>query len=260
MSEKVVSTEIDGKIATVTIHREKALNALSREVLTALSDSFTDLEAKEDLSVILLRGAGEKAFVAGADVREMSGLDQKGISEYAEFGQSVMSKIETLSPVVIAVVDGYALGGGMELALAADLIIGSDKARLGQPEVNLGLIPGFGGTQRLVERGGIGIAKRLVLTGDLISGEEAYRSGLIDYLAPADELEEVVSKVSNTIASKGRIAVAEGKRMVYQYGKELRAKGLKAEEKAFIDLFQTEDSKEGMGAFLEGRAPEFKGK
>ena len=206
----VVQLDVQDKIATIRICRASSLNALNVEVLRALRARLEELhtategeKAFKEVRVLLLCSEGEKAFVAGADIKHMQQASRAEREEFVALGQGVMNAVELLPLPVIAVVQGFALGGGMELALSADIIVASSSASFGQPEVNLGLIPGFGGTQRLVARCGAGHARRMILTGESISAEEAYRIGLVDYLAGPEELAARAQRVAETLVEIG---------------------------------------------------------
>ncbi len=262
-----VSLRYQDGTATVTIEREAQLNSLSAEVLSALSSAFGELhqsclgpDAYGRARVVHLRGAGPKAFVAGADIKQMKSSSAGELAEFAALGQRVMREIESLPLPVIAVVQGFSLGGGMELALAADLIVASEVAQFGQPEVKLGLIPGFGGTQRLTARVGIGAAKRLILTGENISASEAYRIGLADYLCPPDKLEDTVAEISKQLAARSPLALAAAKRAIERFSAPVKAQGLAYELEQFLWSFGSKDAAEGLDAFVNKRRADFHGK
>ncbi|OVE80350.1 hypothetical protein BVY02_00435 [bacterium J17] len=261
---KCVDIESNGQVLTLIIDRPKALNALSGDVLQEISQHLSEIQQKlsrgDDYRVLFVRGAGEKAFVAGADIKVMQGGDKSQVEKFIELGQSVMNDIEQLPLAVVAVVDGFAIGGGLELALACDLILATEAAKVGQAEVNLGIIPGFGGTQRLANRVGVGAAKRLIFTGETISSEEANRMGMFDWLVPAVELDSKISEISALICSKGPLAVAASKRAINAKYQESQSSGLKREISEFIDVFSSSDAKEGLTAFVEKRAPSFRRK
>ncbi len=259
MEENVIQTSKEGSLLTIEINRPKSLNALNRAVLEGLQATFQELGGDAELRAVIITGAGEKAFVAGADIQSMSGLDEAGIRSYVELGQQVMRTIELCPVPVIAAVNGFALGGGLELALSCDIILASAKAKLGQPEVNLGIIPGFGGTQRLIYRCGVGTARRLCYTGDIISAEEGVQLGIIDQVFEPEVLLEQAKAMATTIASKGPLAVAGAKEVIRSAQDNLLTSGLSQEIEKFLELFQTADRKEGMTAFLEKRAAEFSG-
>jgi len=255
-----VILEKDGPIAIVTINRPKALNALNAATLAELEQVFAALAADGEISVVILTGAGEKAFVAGADIAFMQNLTALAAREFALLGQAVFNKIENLPQPVIAAVNGFALGGGCELAMACDLRLASDTARFGQPEVGLGVPPGFAGTQRLPRLVGKGRAKELLYSGEMIDAAEAYRIGLVNRVCPAADLLETGKALARKIASKGPVAVRLTKSAVNQ-GLEMDAERAMAYEAEVFGLaFATADQKEGMAAFLEKRKAEFRGK
>jgi enoyl-CoA hydratase len=250
---------IDGTIATVTVNRPKALNALNRETHQDLQRAFDALEQDVAVKVIILTGAGKKAFVAGADIAQMQPLNALEGRAFAQLGQKVFKTIEDSSKPVIAAVNGFALGGGCELAMACDIRLASENAKFGQPEVNLGVIPGFAGTQRLARLIGKGRAKELIFTGDMIDAQEAYRLGLINKVLPQEQLLEAAQKMAMKIASKGSIAVSLSKDAINK-GLEMDLDKASAYEAELFGLcFATADLKEGMLAFLEKRAANFKG-
>lgn len=248
--------------ATITICRAETLNALDKDVLSELCIAIKEVEAAREsnplLSIIVLRGDGEKAFVAGADIKFMQDAKAQELEDFSQLARNAFTLIEQSPLVVIAAVDGFALGGGMELALACDFIVASARAKFGQPEVNLGLIPGFGGTQRLGQRVGIGRAKRLVFTGETISGKKAAELGLVDFYD--DDIEDALQLVLKPLASKSTVSLSAAKRAIDGYYHDTRVKGLDLESREFLQLFESEDAKEGISAFVEKRSPVFKGK
>ncbi|GAC1336475.1 MAG: enoyl-CoA hydratase-related protein [Myxococcales bacterium] len=258
MAYETLIVEREGAIGTLTIHRPKALNALNSTVLRELAVALRELG--ESCSAIILTGSGEKAFVAGADIAEMSQLTPWQARELAELGHAATALIEDLPCVAIAAVNGYALGGGLELALACDLIYVAEGARLGQPEVNLGIVPGFGGTQRLARLVGKVRAKEMILTGDMIDAKKALEIGLCLEVLPREALLPHCRKVAEKIAGKAPLAVARAKRLVERgYDLPLRAAN-RQEAETFALLFDTEDRREGMKAFVEKRPAKFSGK
>lgn len=259
-SYETLRVDVDGFCAVVTIAREKALNALNRTVLNELNWSLRDLDADARIRGVVITGAGDRAFVAGADIAAMKDLTAMEAHAFATLGHSVGETIERMQKPVIAAVHGFALGGGCELALACDFVYASDKAKFGQPEVNLGVIPGFGGTQRFARRIGVARAMELVLTGDMFSAEDAYRMGLVNKIFPADQLLAEAKKTVEKIAQKGPLAIAAAKRAVRKSEELPLGEGNAYERELFAMLFSTDDQKEGMKAFLEKRPAAFVGK
>lgn len=257
MESESVYLKDDGQSAIILINRPESLNALNPDVLQSLILVLEKVEKNPAYRVVILSGAGEKAFVAGADIKSMASLGPRAIADYIELGQRAMRALETLRIPVIAAVDGYALGGGLELALACDLIIASRASKLGQPEVTLGIIPGFGGTQRLIQRCGIGTARRLTYTGEIISADEALRLGIVDQVFEHADLWKEVTKIAETIASRAPLAVEEGKRVLRESQDPSLIYGLRREVNGFLTLFDTKDRSEGMEAFLQKREAKF---
>ena len=258
---ETIQVAVDGALATVTVAREAALNALSSKVIAELTEACGELEVSTDVRAVIVTGAGEKAFVAGADIAEMRELTPLQGQAFAEMGGALCQAIETSEKPWIAAVNGFALGGGCELALACDFVYASDKAKFGQPEVKLGIIPGFGGTQRLARRVGIAKAKELCMTGDTIDAAEALRIGLADAVWPHGELLGKVKELAGRIAANGPLAVAEVKRLVQQGQSTTLDHAIALEQRSFGLLFASADQREGMSAFLAKprRAPQFKG-
>ena len=251
---------VSDRIATITINRPKSLNALNPSTIRELSAVLEEIAAREDVGVVLLTGAGEKAFVAGADISEMRSFTTVQALEFSLFGQGVLERIERLPQPVIGVINGFALGGGCELAMACDLLIASDTAKFGQPEVNLGIIPGYGGTQRLPRLVGRNLAKEMVLTGEMISAQRAYEIGLVNRVVPQADLMNAAREVGAKILSKGPIAVRTAK-MAMNRGLDLDLSNACAlEANAFAVGFSTADRVEGMTAFLTKRKAVFTGK
>ncbi|MGB0589963.1 MAG: enoyl-CoA hydratase/isomerase family protein [Myxococcota bacterium] len=251
--------ETDGAIATVTLNRPKVLNALNHQTVLELQRAVDTFSKDDDLRVMILTGSGEKAFVAGADIAEMSALDAKTAERFARVGQQLSTSMESTPKAIIAAVNGFALGGGCELAMACDFILASDNARFGQPEVNLGLLPGFGGTQRLPRLVGRGMARQLTYTGEIIKAERAREIGLVNAVYPQAELMAAALKIAHTIASKGPLAVGASKRAINRGSDQSMEAGLDYEASLFGAMFTTQDMREGTSAFLEKRAAEFKG-
>jgi enoyl-CoA hydratase len=250
--------ENDGTIATLTLNRPDKLNALNEALIGELTAAFTALAEKTPRAVVVT-GAG-KAFSAGVDIGEMSTMSTVDAKRRADAGHALGALVESLSCPVIAAVNGFALGGGCELALACDFIYAADSAKFGQPEVNLGVIPGFGGTQRLTRRVGIGRARELVYTGEIIAADKALAIGLVNAVVPKDELMTRVRAVVDQIASKGPLAVAAAKRVTLRGADADLTVANELEAQAFAMLFGSEDQKEGMKAFVEKRKPEFGGR
>jgi enoyl-CoA hydratase len=259
MSYKNLLVEVEDGIAFVKINRPKALNALNRETLLELQQALKELKGKKDAQIVVLTGEGEKAFVAGADIAEMKDMNPTEALAFSRLGHETLGMIENFTKPVIAAVNGYALGGGLEIALSCDFIYVSETAKLGVPEVTLGIFPGFGGTQRLSRLIGKGRAKELIYTGKMIDAQEAYNQGIANKVFPADRLMEEVTQTARTIAQNGPMAVSMAKDVVnagYDMGAE---EGEVIEITAWSNSFATHDQKEGMAAFLEKRKPQFKG-
>lgn len=259
MDFKNLLVKIEDNVAVVTINREKALNALNAEVISELHDFFSGYWIKRDFRCVVITGAG-KAFVAGADIGELSALDVPGAAHLADVGQYLMHTIENFPVPVIAAVNGFALGGGCELAMACDIRLASDKAKLGQPEVNLGIIPGYGSTQRLPRLVGKGKAKELILTGDLIGAEEAHRIGLVDEVYPAEELMAKAVEMARKIASKSEPSIRLAKELINRGVNVDLSDAIAMEKTGFATNFGFADAKEGLKAFLEKRPPKFEHK
>src|SRR5437016_2145312 len=252
-----VVVEREGPIATITVNRPKSLNALNSHTLRELTQAVRECA---DQRAIVLTGAGEKAFVAGADIAEMAPMTPWAAREFSELGHVATALLEDLPCATIAAVNGYALGGGCELAVACDMIYASENARFGQPEVNLGVTPGFGGSQRLVRLVGKLRAKEMIFTGDMIDARKALEIGLCLEVLPKDQLLAHCRAVAEKISTKGPLAVARSKRLVERgYDIPLRSAN-RQEAETLALLFDTEDRREGMRAFLEKRAPKYVGK
>jgi enoyl-CoA hydratase len=260
MDFKNVLVEVKENVAVVTINREAKLNALNTETILELTCLFEGLANQNDVKCIILTGAGNKAFVAGADISEMANMSVLDAKEFANRGHRLMNTIENMPVPVIAAVNGYALGGGTEIALACDFIYASDKAKFGLPEVGLGVFPGFGGTQRLTKRVGPAKAKELILSGEMIDACKAYEFGIVNKVVEADKLMEETIAVAKKIASKAPFAIRLAKELIDVATNIDLKRGLKMEADYFSLCFATEDQKEGMKAFLEKRKAEFKGK
>jgi len=260
MAYETLEVESGDGVAVLTIRRPQALNALNRQVLEELGNALDDLERRSVVKVCVITGAGDKAFVAGADIAAMAEMSPVEAQRFCRLGQEVFLKIEALEKPVVAAVNGFALGGGCELALACDMIFASDRARFGQPEINLGVIPGFGGTQRLAKAVGMWRAKEWIYLGEMIDAQKACQIGLVNAVFPADRFLEDVKAVALKLAAKPGFALGQAKKAV-QAGLTLdRATGMALEREAFAMTFATQDRTEGMKAFLEKRKPTFHGK
>jgi enoyl-CoA hydratase len=244
----------------VTIDRPDALNALDVSTLTALRDRLRELAEDQATRAVVLTGAGEKAFAAGADIKYMSALDPKEAKEWGALGHEVGGLLETMPKPTIAAVNGFALGGGCELALACDIRYAASTAKLGQPEINLGIIPGWGGTQRLARVAGLGFAKELILTGRTVDADEALRRGLVQAVFDLGELKEKTMEIAGLLASKSPLALAAAKTAVNRAFQGEHAGNLEREADSFGALFASEDAKEGLAAFVEKREPNFRGR
>lgn len=259
VSSDAVLLERNGPIATLRINRPDKLNALNLEVLSLLGERLSEIADDASILAVLLTGTGSKAFVAGADIAELRPMDYHTALDFSKKGNAVLSRIEKLSVPVIATVNGFALGGGCELALACDVILASDNAVFGFPEVSLGVIPGFGGTQRLARLIGRNAAKHWVMTGDVFPAAEAQRIGLVYQVHPLADLMEEANKAAVKMARRAPLAVAEAKRIINRGIQLPLDYALESEARAFARCFQTRDQKEGMAAFSEKRRPDFNG-
>ena len=260
MTYENILYEKKAQLAYITINRPEVLNALNMATMEELRAAFTAARDDAEVRVVLLTGAGEKAFVAGADINELARHNPVEAKEYTHRGQSVLDLIENLGKPVIACINGFALGGGCEIALACTMRLASENAKLGQPEVKLGIIPGYGGTQRLPRLVGKGAAMQLVLTGETISAQEALRIGLVNEVVPAGELIARAEAIAHKIIANAPLAVEYALEAV-NHGMEMPlAEGLFLEATLFGVCCATEDKKEGTSAFLEKRPPQFKGK
>ncbi|MBU1902164.1 MAG: enoyl-CoA hydratase/isomerase family protein, partial [Proteobacteria bacterium] len=249
----------EGNVAIIKFNRPKALNAINTDVVKELERALDEVEGNPSIRVLILTGAGDKAFVAGADISLMVNLAPLQLRQFSVDLHNVGFRMEGLPIPVIACVNGFALGGGTEIAMASDFIYASEDAKFGQPEINLGIIPGFGGTQRLPRLVGKGMAKELCMTGALISAQEAKEIGLVNKVFPADKLWEETMKTAKVLASKGRFSLMAVKRCIDRgYDLDLRA-ACAVETDQFGLCMASPDGKEGMTAFLEKRKPDFKG-
>jgi len=257
--KNVVYTKGKG-IAKVTINRPEARNALNQATRAEIREVVEDLKKDKNIRVVIITGAGGKAFVAGADITEFKGTTPMVMEERAStLGQQLFIDIENLTMPVIAMINGYCLGGGCELAMCCDIRIASENARFGQPEINVGIIPGAGGTQRLPRLIGWGRAKELIYTGKMIEAAEAERIGLVNKVVPQDKLEETVNELAETIASKSPVIMKIAKKTINRGMYTDLASALSYEKSNISLCFSTEDQAEGTAAFLEKRKPEFKG-
>jgi len=251
--------EKNGAVAVLTINRPKALNALNADTLSELSTVLDELGRDSGVKVVILTGSGEKAFVAGADISQMKDFNSMDGRRFAQLGQATFRKLELLPQPVIAAINGFALGGGCELAMACDIRLASETAKFGQPEVTLGLTAGFAGTQRLPRLVGNGLASEILFTGDIIDAQEAYRIGLVNHVYPLDALREEALKLANRIAGRAPAAVQLSKSAIQRGSNMDIDSGQAYEAEVFALTFSTQDQKEGCTAFLERRKPDFKG-
>jgi len=260
MGYRTLLTEDRGAIRTITINRPDKLNALNRETIGELTLAFEQARHDDAVRVIVLAGAGEKAFVAGADISELATLSPVEARDRSRQGQALMRKVETLGKPVIARIQGYALGGGMELAMACHIRVGSEKAKIGQPEINLGLIPGFGGTQRLLRLAGRSATLELCLLGHQIDAQRAFALGVLTRVVAVDKLDEEVAAIADQLAASAPIALTGILDAVLAGGECAIDQGLDYETQTFATCFSTEDMREGTKAFLERRKPSFSGR
>ncbi len=260
VSYETILVARDEHVATITLNRPDKLNALNATLLRELFHAVADLAADKSVRCAILTGAGEKAFAAGADIGAMKEMTAAEARTFAHLGHALGDRIESAGFPVIAAVNGFALGGGCELALACDFLYASDKAKFGQPEVNLGVIPGFGGTQRLARRVGIGRARELCYTGDVIGADEALRIGLVNAVFPGTELLAKARETAAKIAAKGPLAIAQCKRTIQRGADVPLTVANELEAQAFAALFGSHDQREGMTAFLDKRKAAFEGK
>jgi enoyl-CoA hydratase len=260
MDYENILVEKSAPVAVVTVNRPKVLNALNKKTVEEIECAFYELKNDASIKAVILTGAGEKAFIAGADINELATYGATAGAEFAHRGQCVLSMIENLGKPVIAAIGGYALGGGLEIAMACNMRIASARAKVGQPEINLGIIPGFGGTQRLARLVGEGKAMELVLTGDPIGAEEALRIGLVNQVVAPEELMPAAKALAEKICQKGCVAVRYCMEAVHKGLQGTLAEGLNLEANLFGLCCATEDKAEGTKAFLEKRKPDFKDK
>ncbi len=257
MAYETILVSREGNVATVTINRPSVLNALSEVVLKELTHYLNDHEATRDLRALILTGSGDRSFIAGADIAGMQKLTPVQALRFARLGQDLTTALENQPFITIARVNGFALGGGCEVAMACDIVVASETALFGQPETDLGLIPGFGGTQRLAKRVGLPLAMEMLVAGRKLSGSEAFQLGLASSVVPLADLDAAVAKIIKGILKGAPHAIAETKRLARASLEHPLASGLSAEATAFATCFAGEESKEGIQAFLEKRKANF---
>ncbi len=254
----VIRKEIKDNIGTLTINREEALNAMNPKVLIELKHAVESFIGNDNIGVIILTGSGKKAFIAGADIKVMKKLNSKNAYNFGLLGQNLANTIENSTKPIIALVNGFALGGGCEIALACHIRLASENAMFGQPEVKLGLIPGWGGTQRLPRIVGKGIATELMISGQIISAKEAFRIGLVNKILEKNNLVQKSLEFAKVILQNGPKAIAETLSCINKSSNSSLKDGLENELKTFSSLFDTKETKEGLKAFIEKRAPDFR--
>jgi len=255
---KYLFIEKSDGIGIITINRPDAMNAMNSDVVSELSITVSDMIADKEIGVIIITGSGEKAFVAGADIKAMQQMNAEDALEFGKTGQEMTLVIENSPKPVIAAVNGFALGGGCEISLACHIRVASENAIFGQPEVLLGLIPGWGGTQRLPKIVGTGIANELITTGNQISAQEAHRIGLVNHVVTQTELMDTCKEIGKKILNNGPNAIAKSLNCIYESFDKSIEDGLEFEVKAFANLFSTEEAKEGLSAFVEKRKANFR--
>lgn len=255
---KNLKLDVKNHIATITLNRPKQLNIFDTETLKELDRTLDSLAINPKVKLVVLLSDHEKVFTAGANIKEMHLKNVIGAKQFAELGHQIGNKLESIPQPVIIGINGYVLGGGVEFACACDIRIASEDAVFAQPEIDIGIIPGWGGTQRLARIVGLGKAKELIYTGKRINAEEALEIGLVNMVVPHEKLKDAVREMAETIASKGKLALFEAKKAINQVPRSPLEVGLKFEVESWATLFETYDQKEGMSAFLEGRKPKFK--
>ena len=256
MSWDTVTLEFDDTVATLTVDRPEALNALNVETLTAMGEAITEA-AEEGARALILTGAGDDAFIAGADIKYMQDLSTPEAQEWGALGHDVADALETFPGATVAAVNGYAFGGGCEMALACDLRVASESALIGNTEIDLGIIPGWGATQRLPKVVGDELARRMVFLGERLDAETARENGLFGEVVPDDELDERAEELASQLAAKPAVALRAAKESINQRYEGSQTAGLTYEKRAFASLFGTPDQREGMAAFVEDREPDF---
>ena len=260
MEYKNIMFGVEGSVAVVTLNRPEVLNALNEETMKELGSAMSECKQDGTVRVVILTGVGDKAFIAGADINEFVGKSPAMIMNFAELGHNVVRIMETMGKPIVAAVNGYALGGGLEISMACDMRFASDKARFGQPEILLGLIPGMGGTQRLSRLVGIGLARELIMSGEQVTAQRAYEIGLVNRVFPAEQLMEETKKFAQRLAGLPPFALRMAKYAI-NYGYDLALENANSLElQCFSQCWSTEDLKEGVAAFLEKRKPIFTGK
>ena len=247
------------RIGIITVNRPDQLNSMNSETRGEMADSFEKMDNNPQIAVVILAGSPGKAFIAGADIKEFAEMDLENREEM-EDDWRVTKVISEMKKPVIAMIDGFCLGGGLEIAMSCDMRVSSERSKLGQPEINIGIIPGAGGTQRLTRLIGEGRAMELILTGRMIDAKEAHQYGIINFVFSSEELEEKTMELANTVASKSSYAVERAKKSVKAVAEMSLENGLKYEQDLFIECFKSEDGKEGIAAFIEKRKANFKGK
>jgi len=260
MELKYIIYEKSGGIATITLNRPEALNAFSKEVIEEILKALEDVKADENTRVVILTGAGEKAFSAGADIKAMKGMNALKARELSLMGEKLCDALENLEKPVIAAINGYALGGGLEVAMACDIRIASENARMGQTEINIGLIPGWGGTQRLTRLIGKTKAKELIFTGKIVDAKTAEQLGIVNMVVPTEKFRETVQQFAAELASKAPVALKVAKALINKGSEISLDAAIALEREGFGVVASTEDLQEGVSAFIEKRKPTFKGK
>lgn len=258
-AERVLVERSDG-VATLRLNRPRALNALDPDTLRALAAAIDAIDADATVRAAIITGSGERAFCAGADIAAMAAMGPTEGHPYARLGHEALARVDDCRVPVVAAVNGVALGGGLELALACDLVVAAERARLGFPEITLGIIPGFGGTQRLVRRAGLARARELIYLGSMIGAADALRLGIVDRVVPGDRLTEEVAGLARALAERPPLALRQAKRATRAALEATLEAGLRLEIEAFAATFASEDRIEGLRAFLEKRSPQWKGR
>jgi enoyl-CoA hydratase len=258
MEFSFITVQTVNLIEIVTLNRPNKLNALNIDLLTELNSVLDATENNRDIKCLIITGSGEKAFAAGADIGELKNMEKTNADRFSKFGQDVFNRISTFNKPIIAAINGYALGGGFELALACHLRFASENAKFGLPEINLGVIPGYGGTQRLTELINKNRAAELILTGSFIDAEEAYRLGIVNKIYPLSKLMNKSLEFAELVSSKSQIAISAALNSIFSFNKDSFNNGLKIESNQFFNAVNSNDFDEGTAAFLEKRKPNFK--